>query len=585
MKILSINSRGFASSDKQDWIRDTIRLEHIGIVGIQETKMGVINSSLIYQVWGNIDVDFCYSEANGQSGGVSGRWVGSSNLLVVVNVYGPQAAVDKENLWKNLLHLKSSVEGSWIFFEDFNTVRDPSECSGSCFCDSEALAFNNFIAQAGLHDFQMGGRRFTYFNRAGSKMSKLDRFLVSDCFFDSWTNVVVTVLERVISDHSPILLTAGAEVNFGPKPFRVFDAWSKVDGFDAVRKSEIRDRIKDWDEKAEARMVTPEDVVFRDNLLAELYIIDQIDRDILRQQSRIRWAVKGDENSRFFHSSIKNNMRNNSINGLLCNGRFSTLSPTESSFLDADFTINEIKEAVWSCAGSRAPGPDGLNFNFIKRYWDNLETDFVRSIKHFESTGRFSRGCNSSFFSLIPKINDPISISDYRPISLIGCTYKVIAKLLASRLATVIHKIISPNQTAFIKGRQILDEVLVANEVIDYAQLTDLKLLLFKVDFAKAFDNVRWEFLLDVINQMGFSSKLLNWIRGCLISASISILVNGSPTIEFHMENGLRQGDPLSPFLFIIVAEALQVTMLEAYEKVIFKSLSLHGDNTNLSLL
>ncbi|GJY21616.1 hypothetical protein Tco_0394182 [Tanacetum coccineum] len=278
------------------------------------------------------------------------------------------------------------------------------------------------------------------------------------CFFDSWTNAVVTVLERVISDHSPILLTAGAEVNFSPKPFRVFDAWSKVDGFDAV----------DWDEKAEAGMVTPEDVVFRDNLLAELHNIDQIDRDILRQKSHIRWAVEGDENSRFFHSTIKNNMRNNSINGLLCNGlwvtdpdlikqealdhfssrfksqnssnkiirspRFSTLSPTESSFLDADFTINEIKEAVWSCAGSRAPGPDGLNFNFIKRYWDILETDFFRSIKH-------------------------------------RCTYKVIAKLLASRLATVIHKIISPNQTAFIKGRQILDEVLVANEVIDYAQL------------------------------------------------------------------------------------------------------------------
>ena len=132
-----------------------------------------------------------------------------------------------------------------------------------------------------------------------------------------------------------------------------------------------------------------------------------------------------------------------------------------------------------------------------------------------------------------------MDISDYRPISLIGCTYRIISKLLASRFAKVIHKIISLNQTAFIKRRHILDDVVVANEVIDYALKVDMELLVFKVDFAKAFDSVRWEFHLDVMHQMDFSPKWINWIRGCLQSASISILVNGSPMLELYMEKAL----------------------------------------------
>nr|GEX50686.1 RNA-directed DNA polymerase, eukaryota [Tanacetum cinerariifolium] len=173
----------------------------------------------------------------------------------------------------------------------------------------------------------------------------------------------------------------------------------------------------------------------------------------------------------------------------------------------------------------------------------------------------------------------------FRPISLIGCTYKIIAKLLAFRPAKVIHKIVSPNQTAFIKGRQILNGVLVANEVIDYALNSGTNRHFFKVDFAKAFDSVRWEFLLDTMKQMGFSAKWISWISGCLQSASISVLVNGSPTSEFHMERGLRQGDPLSPLLFNIVSKALQITILEACDKGVFKGVSLNDGETNLPLL
>ncbi|GJW43442.1 reverse transcriptase domain, reverse transcriptase zinc-binding domain protein [Tanacetum coccineum] len=176
-------------------------------------------------------------------------------------------------------------------------------------------------------------------------------------------------------------------------------------------------------------------------------------------------------------------------------------------------------------------------------------------------------------------------MEDYRPISLIGCMYKILSKLLATRLSKVIHKLIRPNQTAFLAGRQILDGTLIANEIVHCAKKEKFNLLFFKVDFKKAFDSVNWKFLLDIMSQMGFGPKWRKWILACLSSASVSILKNGSPCKEFAMERGLRQGDPLSPFLFLIFAEALQVMMIDACNKGIYKGISLANDGANVSLL
>ncbi|GJX12723.1 putative RNA-directed DNA polymerase [Tanacetum coccineum] len=247
--------------------------------------------------------------------------------------------------------------------------------------------------------------------------------------------------------------------------------------------------------------------------------------------------------------------------------------------------MDEVKAAVWDCCSSKSPGPDGLNFKFIKKYWDLIKFEFFNFVKYIESRGSLARGCNASFIVLIPKVMDPLDLSDYRPVSLIGCMYKVLSKLFASRLSQVIHKLISPNQTAFLKGRQILDGTLVANEIVNFAKNEGISLLHFKVDFEKAFDSVNWNFLMDIMAQMNFGPKWCRWIFSCLTFTSVSVLINGSPSKEFKMKRGLRQGDPLSPFLFLIVAEALQVMTLEACNKGIFKGLSLDDDGPNISLL
>ncbi|XP_071713233.1 uncharacterized protein [Rutidosis leptorrhynchoides] len=192
----------------------------------------------------------------------------------------------------------------------------------------------------------------------------------------------------------------------------------------------------------------------------------------------------------------------------------SSITGTEACELEAAFTESELWNAVNECGSSKAPGPDGFNFGFYKKFWYVIKDDLMEAIHSFWETREISKGCNASFITLIPKKVDPLWLNDFRPISLIGSYYKIVAKLLANRL-----------------------------------------------------------------------KKWRNWIHVCLKSASISILVNGSPTNEFMLERGVRQGDPLSPFLFILAAEGLNVLTKLAVRNNLFVGVEIGHDKIPVSHL
>jgi hypothetical protein len=174
----------------------------------------------------------------------------------------------------------------------------------------------------------------------------------------------------------------------------------------------------------------------------------------------------------------------------------------------------------------------------------------------FHARGKFEKSCNSTFISLIPKVSGASNLKDFRPISLVSGVYKIISKVLANRLRLVMDKIISNPQNAFVKGRQILDSVLIANESLDYCLKSGESGLLCKLDMEKTYDHVNWDFLLYLLRRCGFGQKWCSWIACCVSTASFSVLINGSPAGFFNSSRGVRQGDPLSPFLFVVVMEA-----------------------------
>ncbi|GAU51587.1 hypothetical protein TSUD_414310 [Trifolium subterraneum] len=262
----------------------------------------------------------------------------------------------------------------------------------------------------------------------------------------------------------------------------------------------------------------------------------------------------------------------------LDNLSFKQLNTVEVSNLIKPFSLEEVKATVWDWDSFKSPGPDGINFGFIKDFWNELKGDLMRFIVEFHRNGKLTKGLNATFIALIPKVDSPQRLNDFRPISLVGSLYKILAKVLANRLRLVVGSVISESQSAFVKGRQILDGILIANEVVDEARRSKKDLMLFKVDFEKAYDSVDWGYLDSVMGSMGFPTLWRKWIRECVCTATTSVLVNGSPTDEFPLERGLRQGDPLSPFLFLLAAEGLHVLMEALVERNLFSGYSMGSE-------
>ncbi|GJW98631.1 RNA-directed DNA polymerase, eukaryota [Tanacetum coccineum] len=279
-------------------------------------------------------------------------------------------------------------------------------------------------------------------------------------------------------------------------------------------------------EKLKIGLKTPPTIV--DSLIEELVFAKKKFQAL--KASVKAWCKEDNQRSSAARLSIQSRLTELEIN--LDPQMFKRLSDDQKDNLESNVTYEEIKKAVWDCGTNKSPGPDGFTFDFIRRYWKIMDQDMVNVVRELFISGKFPPGCNSSFITLIPKKQDAKVVKDFRRITLIGCIYKIIAKIMANRLSLVILDLISDVHFAFVANRQILDGPFILNELLSWCKFHKTKAMIFKVDFEKDFDS----------------------------------------------------GDPLSPFLFILVMESLHLSFSNILNVGLLKGIRI-DDSLSLSPL
>lgn len=242
-------------------------------------------------------------------------------------------------------------------------------------------------------------------------------------------------------------------------------------------------------------------------------------------------------------------------------------------------TQEELRQAVFQLGATKAPGPDGLNGLFYQHYWDILKADLFGLVQDFFCTGVLQLALNQTTITLIPKVPNPKRLDQYHPISLCNYIYKIISKILANRLKPWLPMLISPEQSAFISGRQIQDNILIVQEVLHQLRIRKRKKhfqAVLKLDMQKAYDRVEWDFLRDYMLKLGFSSIWVQRVMECITTSTLSVRFNGENLPYIHPTRGLRQGDPLSPYLFILVANVLSILIQQALHMGNLKGITLN---------
>ncbi|CAJ2642053.1 unnamed protein product [Trifolium pratense] len=549
-------------------------------------------SGRLLTLWDTSEVEVWTTETCDHVLWCRGRFVKSGDEFLLANVYAPCDDGAMQGLWESLsARINMTGRERVCICGDFNAVRQPDERRSSRGSQRSAdiVPFNHFIDANNLIDLPLIGRKFTWFKGDGLAMSRLDRFLLSEEWCLTWPNCKQVANLRGLSDDCPLVLSASEE-DWGPRPSRMLKCWTDVPGYNLFVREKwnslhvdgwggiesLKERLSVLDQKGEEEELTEVEFSELHGVTADIHSMSRLHASISWQQSRSLWLKEGDANSKYFHSVLAGRRRRNAISVIQMGGV--TLEG-----------VNPIRRAVFSHFASHfknpnvdRPGVDNLQFkrlnhlecsSLIKPF---SETEVKSAVwDYFHRNGKLTKGINSTFIALIPKVDSPQRLNDFRPISLVGGIYKILAKVLANRLCLVIGSVISESQTAFVKDRQILDGILIANEIVDEARKSKKELMLFKVDFEKAYDSVDWSYLDKVMESMSFPTLWRKWIRECVGTATTSILVNGSPTDEFPLERGLRQGDLLSPFLFLLAAEGLNVLMEAMVARNLFEGYSL----------
>ncbi|KAL9681370.1 hypothetical protein QQ045_013153 [Rhodiola kirilowii] len=363
---------------------------------------------------------------------------------------------------------------------------------------------------------------------------------------------------------------------------------------------QVKTRMRNLKEKLELIRLKPRD---ESVIKEEEYLVSQLDEWRLReeifwrQRSRVEWLAEGDRNTKNFHAKASHRRKVSTIEEIrdssgkwikeekeiaeLVRSYFCGLFESSVKNRDIDWnqrlldvqsrvpvdskmvlcgpvTELEVKTVLFQMYPRKAPGPDRFSVIFFQKHWHLLKDTIIKRILKVFSEEKLEEGMNETMIVLVPKCKKPTKLEEYRPISLCNVTTKIVTKILANRLKTVLPMIISETQSAFIPGRQISDNILLAHEVLHYIKTSRKQkkgYFSLKIDMSKAYDRVEWGYLEEVQRKMGFPNRWINIVMECVRSVNYKVKLNDGFVDIPHPERDLRQGDPLSPYLFLLCSE------------------------------
>ncbi|XP_021756626.1 uncharacterized protein LOC110721745 [Chenopodium quinoa] len=432
----------------------------------------------------------------------------------------------------------------------------------------EILNFN--VRQNVLIDFKAGGLFYTWNNKQqGSDRvcTKIDRILVNELWNENCREFGADFLPEGLMDHCPCIMRLLSEA--------VQQAWnSDVRGTDMFimvkRLQKVKEALKvlkltnfssveSADASADAELARVQCHLNNDPQNSELIQMEsdasiQLENgDFIQDPNKIAEAFIGFYKELLGTGGIPSTQVHQAVidAGPIVNNE-------KHLSICREFTKEDVRNAVWSIEDDKAPEPDRFSSKFFKNPWGVVKNEVCKTVLGFFEHGQLLKQVNATTMTLVPKLDNATRVTLFRPIACCNVLYKIISKMLCERFKEVMPGLISENQSAFIARRSILDNILVCQDMLkEYNNKRKSPRCTIKVDLRKAYGSVHWSFIHDMLQALNFPSKFISWVMECVTSPSFSIMINGGLNGFFKGKRRIRQGDPMSPLVFVIVIEYL----------------------------